>query len=599
MTGQLEASAVQNEQCRLKRLAATDYRNAAGCALLVGILLLIIHAGSNEPFMDDFSYAKTAQQFAATGRFIFNGWAVETLGWQVLWGALFIKLFGFSFRILQLSIIPLAMSCAYLSHQIFRKFGLTPGNSLLGTFTLTLSPLFLPVAASYMTDIPGLLVILVCIRMCQRAAESESARGAILWLVAASVVNLIGGTARQIAWLGALIMVPSTAWMLRRWRGIKTTGLLLFFLAYFTVLGVIHWFNGQPYSVPEPIYQGPIHGRMLLHAAVQTVKAAFCLMLMVIPLLAAWIPASRNLGAKKRVLAFTIPLLTTAILLAAAVRGSDGVLAPWLKPLIEAQAFAIPILPGMSLHKSLLVMDAFLTLFVFFEISCCLGVLADHSEATYKSFHSWKKSEIFWILGPFALAYIALLLPRGIYSWIQDRYILGLLPVAIVGLALLSQRIINARFSKISALTLVLFSAYSVAGARSFYLASAALHRLLDRMERAGIPRMAIETTIGAGIANDGWAQIEHGGLINDPRIVNPPHQYRVVTRDDALPGYCQYWFTDYTPDIAAEYYIVPAPMACFAPTNITPEYYHAWLPPFRRALYVEQRRPVQPLAAP
>lgn len=71
------------------------------------------------------------------------------------------------------------------------------------------------------------------------------------------------------------------------------------------------------------------------------------------------------------------------------------------------------------------------------------------------------------------------------------------------------------------------------------------------------------------------------------------------MTRDDALPGYCQYWFTDYTPDIAGEYYIVPAPMACFAPTNITPEYHHAWLPPFRRALYVEQRRPAQALAAP
>ena len=599
MTGQLEVSAVQDEQCRLKRLAATDYWNAAGCALLVGILLLIIHAGSNEPFTDDFSYAKTAQQFAATGRFIFNGWAVETLGWQVLWGALFIKLFGFSFRVLQLSMIPLAMGCAYLSHQIFRKFGLTSGNSLLGTCTLTLSPLFLPVGASYMTDIPGLLAILVCIRMCQRAAESASAREAILWLVAASVVNLIGGAARQIAWLGALIMVPSTAWMLRRWRGIKTAGLMLFFLAYFTVLGVIHWFNSQPYSVPEPIYQGPVHGRMLIHAAVQTVKTAFCLMLMVIPLLAAWIPASRTLPGKKRMLAFTVPLLATAILLAAAARGLDGALAPWLTPFIRAHPFAIPLFPGLSIQKSLLIMDAFLTLFVFLGISCCLAVLADRSKATYKFFSFWQKSEIFWILGPFALAYSALLLPRGTYSWIQDRYVLGLLPVAIVGLDLLSQRIMNAQFSKISALTLVLFSAYSVAGARTFFTASAALHRLLDRMERAGIPRMAIETTLAAGLANDGWAQIEHGGLINDPRIVNPPHQHRVVTRDAALPGYCQYWFTEYTPDITAEYYIVQAPMACFAPTNFAPEYYSSWLPPFRRALYVEQRRSINPQATP
>ncbi len=141
-------------------------------------------------------------------------------------------------------------------------------------------------------------------------------------------------------------------------------------------------------------------------------------------------------------------------------------------------------------------------------------------------------------------------------------------------------------------ITLLVFAAYSVAGARTFYIASAALHRLLDRMERAGIPRLAIQTNLGAGLANDGWAQIENGGTINDRRIVNPPEQYRTVTRDLGLPGNCANWFTSFTPDITAEYYVVQSPTSCFAPTSFAPEYFHAWLPPFRRAYYVEQRRP-------
>ena len=37
----------------------------------------------------------------------------------------------------------------------------------------------------------------------------------LLWLCIAVLVNVAGGTVRQIAWLGALVMVPSTAWLLR------------------------------------------------------------------------------------------------------------------------------------------------------------------------------------------------------------------------------------------------------------------------------------------------------------------------------------------------------------------------------------------------
>jgi hypothetical protein len=595
LTGQLEVFAVQDEQCRMNRLTAPDYRNAAGCALLVGMLLLIIHAGSNEPFMDDFSYAKTAQQFAATGRFIFNGWAVETLGWQVLWGALFIKLFGFSFRVLQLSMIPLSMGCAYLSHQIFRKFGLTSGNSLLGTFTLTLSPLFLPVAASYMTDIPGLLAILVCIRMCQRAAEATSAREAILWLVAASVVNLIGGTARQIAWLGALIMVPSTAWMLRRWRGMKVAGVLLFLLSFFSVLGFMHWFAAQPYDVPQHVFNGPVSSRMALHGVVQVIKTTLCLLLIVLPVVVAWIVPLRQLSMRRRFSTVVIVvLLTSALAFLGWRRGADGVLAPWLTPLTAAQSLWVPIFPGASVEGSLFVLSVALSFVVLLGSVCFLSLVTNRNIRSAKPAESRLPSEAFWILGPFSLAYAAFLLPSGVYTMIQDRYVLGLVPTMVVLLLLLYQRTISIRISRSAALALILFGTYSIAGARTFFLASAALHQLLDRMESSGISRLDIETTPGAGLANDGWAQIENGGTINDRRIVNPPGKYRTVTRDAHLPGNCTNWFTSFTPDITAEYYVVQSPMPCFAPTDFAPEYYHAWLPPFRRAFYVEQRRPAQ-----
>jgi hypothetical protein len=47
--------------------------------------------------IDDWSYIWTARVLANTGHLTYNGWATAMLGWQVYLGALFIKLFGFSY----------------------------------------------------------------------------------------------------------------------------------------------------------------------------------------------------------------------------------------------------------------------------------------------------------------------------------------------------------------------------------------------------------------------------------------------------------------------------------------------------------------------
>ena len=99
--------------------------------------------------------------------------------------------------------------------ELFRQL-LRPGDvavdvgANIGALTVGLSPIFLPMAASYMTDVAGLFVIVLCLYLCQRAAAARSDRAAVLWLCCAAISNVVGGTVRQICWLGALVMVPST-----------------------------------------------------------------------------------------------------------------------------------------------------------------------------------------------------------------------------------------------------------------------------------------------------------------------------------------------------------------------------------------------------
>ena len=68
---------------------------------------------------------------------------------------------------------------------------------VLGALTVGLSPIFLPMAASYMTDVAGLFVIVLCLYLCQRAVAAQSDRATVLWLCCAAASNVAGGTVRQ------------------------------------------------------------------------------------------------------------------------------------------------------------------------------------------------------------------------------------------------------------------------------------------------------------------------------------------------------------------------------------------------------------------
>ena len=127
--------------------------------------------------------------------------------------------------------LPIDAATVYLFHQILRRFGINPSSAIFGTLAFALSPIFMPSAVSFMTDVPGMFIIFVCLYMCQEAVKTASDRAALMWLASATMFNIAAGTARQIAWLGALVMVPSTVWLLNKRRGMKATGVVLGALA--------------------------------------------------------------------------------------------------------------------------------------------------------------------------------------------------------------------------------------------------------------------------------------------------------------------------------------------------------------------------------
>lgn len=553
-------------------------RDALLCALVVAACVLVVYPVANMPFGDDFSYTKVALDFAHTGHFIYNGWDNPMLGWLIPWGALFIKVFGFSFTAVRFSMLPIAIATVYLFHQILRRFRITPKNAVFGALALGLSPLFLPMASTFMTDMPGLFVILVCIYMCQRAVAASTDRAALLWLCAATLVNVAGGTVRQIAWLGALVMVPSTAWLLRKRRGMKLTGVVLWIFTLTGVLTCLHWFNEQPYSVPELVVIGPIHLKTLAHLAAQILKTFLCLLLVVFPVSAMWLPVAQRLTPKARMRIVGVLVLLALLTIIPYYFGRlDTWLMPWLIPLLESQAMG-GVKVWMRIGISLLVIAPALVLLEQMAIQQRIKPTGVNNQAPV-----W--TEVAWILGPFSLSYLLLLAPSAMFGFIQDRYLLGLIPVAIIVLLRLYQDRIADKVPAISVVMLTAIAFYAVAGAHDLFVGSRALAQTVQTVENSGVPRKYIQ----AGMASDGWAQIEGGGHINDSRIRIPAGAYKPYIPNRNLPDECQYSFASFTPAITPKYFLIFPPMSCFAPTKFPPVRYTTWLPPFHGAIYVQQ----------
>jgi hypothetical protein len=193
--------------------------------------------------------------------------------------------------------------------------------------------------------------------------------------------------------------------------------------------------------------------------------------------------------------------------------------------------------------------------------------------------------EAFWMLGPFAISYVIFLLPRALYAFVYDRYLLGLMPLVIIVLLLLHQRYVAARLPAVTIAALSLFAMYAIAGTHDWFALNRARVAAVAQIKMSGVPA----TSIQGGFDYDGWTQIETAGYINDARLRNPANSYHANLSPLQLPETCRLNFAEYTPAIHPEYFVVFEPMTCLASSKYAPVTYRTWLPPFQRVIYIQQ----------
>jgi hypothetical protein len=556
------------------------------CALAVASSALLIRPYAETGVCDDWSYIKTTQILAQTGHIVYNGWASAMLGWQLYLGALFVKLFGFSFTAIRLSTTLVAIATTWLLQRTLVRAGISQWNATLATLTFVFSPLYLPLAFTFMTDVAGIFSIALCLYMCLRALEAHTPKSTIAWIVSAALLNALGGTARQIAWLGVLVMIPCTLWLLRRRPRVLLAGGLSCIVGISFLFASMHWFNQQPYALPERLIPESLGLKSFENILAMGARSGLELLCLVFPLLLMFV-APLFKPNRRMIVLFVAGILFFALsgLILFSYHGLDHWIAPFLgrnstvPGLVEVNSIigARQLMLPLSLRVLFTVATIVALVSVF---AVLLGNGAKPSCVPGKAAVSWHDLGV--ILVPFCAAYIFMLMPRASTGGFYDRYLLPLMVPLLLVLARCYQENVGPKLPVLCAVFAGIIACFTIAATHDLFSTYRGYLAAFQEVRSAGVPA----TSVSGSWENDGWTELETVGYMNERRISNPrgAYVYQPVT---IFPAGCNANSLDRIPAVKPIYALSFDPAECNGQADFPPVIYHTWLPPHINPIYI------------
>ena len=560
--------------------SASSWWTTIACALAPVLAILPTHPVAETGIADDWSYTRSAEILARTGHVVYNGWSTAMLGWQLYWGALFIRLFGATWTVERTSVLLLSVVCSVVLFRLLLRCGISVLHTTLVVLTLTLSPVFLPLSFSFMSDTPGLLAMLVCMYGTLRALQATSERAALAWLLFAAASNLVLGTARQICWLGLIVLVPTAILLLWRNRLVRWWGTGAWVVLLGIMAGALHWFEQQDYSLPEHLLHGRPHHWELVHLANSIADLLLGFPLLMLPL---WLPMLAHVPWRKRKVRWS----AAAVFLLATSTGiwmaHHHTLLRWLQPtlgvvLSRYGAWDTPFGPVSRVVILTPTIRLVLSVASLAGTFAFLAVAAGSSAERKGSDDARRWQTTLLLFGPFTVSYLLLLMPRAMYGILYDRYLLILVALAGLYTMHLWQRAGSTRMPAAAAALLAIVAAYSVATTHDLFAIYRARLIAIENLERSGIPR----TQLRGELEYDSTTEIDVAGHLNEPRIVQPAGGYRKVPN-------ARYSLDSYAPHVHPEYEFVLNDPTVGGMTDLPPVPFTQWLGQHRQVFYTRR----------
>lgn len=561
---------------------------------------------------DDWSFIRTAQLLAQTGHILYNGWAACMIGWQLYPAALLLKLFGFSFTAARLSTFLVAALTTFLMQRTFVRAGIKEQNAAIGTLAIVLTPLYMALSVTFMTDVQGLFAVVICLYGCLRALQAQGSSAAAVWVCFAALANAVFGSSRQIAWLGVLVMVPCTLWLLRRDRRTLVAGGLATLAGWAFIALSLHWFERQPYAVPEHLFIKATSRYQLGYMARELFGVVLEIPFLLLPIVAAYLILLRRRKSRQFWTAFAVCGLgyaLAAVVFAIKIDPNsiiEPTLGDWVSPSARYGILVLqkegPVVLGQTTRILLTAVSTLATLCAtafLWEIGRRVvreeGDPVVHVDSQAKASSLTPRSvswnQVLLLVAPFAAAYFALLIPRSA-NQLYDRYLLPLVFLSGLGLIRAFQNFVQARLPAVTMVLVGLVAIYSIGATHDMFAFYRARVVLANEVAAAGVQ----PSTFDGGFEYNGWIEVLQGGYLNDEKIANPPNSYipmdpyrglncdGKVRKMDQQNNELRHFFPRYGLSFS--------PDACAGQTPVAPVNYFRWLGLQSASLYVVNYQP-------
>jgi hypothetical protein len=552
----------------------------AACALLPVLVAAAVHPVLDGGINDDWTYIHMARVFAGTGRVAYDGWILTMSVPAVIYGGILIRLFGFSYLLLRLSILPFWAGSGVLIWLLGRRIGLPPALAALASFSVTMSPVAIPLGTSFMTDMPVMMLMLLTVYCVMRGIDSGRWGVAMAWFCAAAVAGDLAGMIRDIFSAAPALMLAAAACL--RWRERKLAGAVAG-LAGVTVaiaLAGMKWHYAQPHTRQNVFSLAYAHGLgipllIVNHAG----ESVLTLLLLSLPVLVCFLARGRALRGKPLCLAAG----GVALIAAVGYWQPRMIQAPWLGNLFtqygpirgnEDTWGAKPVLIPESVQILL-----GLTVYACASAAASLAwqrFRADRRDLRTGLRLAWEQRSPFLVFAlttfPFLALSIGLLAVRSLYYPTFDRYLLPLAVFTALYAAWFLHRLTGNRGNSMAAWTaLALLAAFGTASTHDLFATDRARLAAATWVGRQNVARRCIT----AGYEYDGETQLaEQGVMVEAP---SPELKRRPI----------DFWFFAWTPAVQPCMYVVLSrePKLGAVANQIE---YTTWLSPRTRHIFVQ-----------
>lgn len=155
--------------------------------------IAFINPRGNFPIDDDWDFAIATWRFAKTGHFHYTAFTAVSLRAQVLWGALWTRMFGESFDVLRWSTLVLCAATLFVVHRILLRAGVPRSGRVIATLALGFHPIFLWSSCTFMTEVPFVFASSVALLCFIRGFDDDE----VFWTIAGCAAALTACFVRQ------------------------------------------------------------------------------------------------------------------------------------------------------------------------------------------------------------------------------------------------------------------------------------------------------------------------------------------------------------------------------------------------------------------